>query len=414
MLLLLKVSIWTALSTLIKIGAGLLMVKVLALNFGPSGLGQASSFRQLVTMLGVLSGAGIFNGITKLVAENSQQQRLRAVVGTGSSIVLGFSLLLMLFCVLTARPLSIAFFGHDRFRNLIIFLAFIQLGIAYANLGLAVLQGYRDLAGNALAISCGNILGVTTFLLGYQIGGYQGSLLGLALMPTMTLLPVLVILSRRLPLTFLQPIWHSGYAKQLSKFTIMALMTAITMPVAYLVMRQLLAYHYGWEAVGIWQGVSSISDAYLQFITASFTIYLLPTLAQLNDKRAVAQEISRSLTFVLSTATMLSLTVWLLREELINLLLSSQFLAINSLLFWQLMGDVLKVGAYVFGYLVVARVSLRLYILAELSQFTLLTGFSQWLIPCYGTLGAIQAYLATYLVYFILCVALFLLYIRIK
>ena len=62
-----KASIWTAGSTLIKIGAGLLVVKLLAIAFGPSGVGQAGNFRQLITVLGVLSGAGIFNGITKYV-----------------------------------------------------------------------------------------------------------------------------------------------------------------------------------------------------------------------------------------------------------------------------------------------------------------------------------------------------------
>lgn len=54
----------------------------------------------------------------------------------------------------------------------------------------------------------------------------------------------------------------------------MALITSVTLPVAYVMMRNLLAAHYGWDAVGIWQGVSSISDAYLQFITASFSVYL--------------------------------------------------------------------------------------------------------------------------------------------
>lgn len=40
----------------------------------------------------------------------------------------------------------------------------------------------------------------------------------------------------------------------------------------------------------------------------------------------------------------------------------------------------LKVGAYVFGYLVIAKASLRFYILAEISQFMLLTAFAHWLI----------------------------------
>ena len=92
-----KASLWTAASTLVKIGAGLLVVKLLAVSFGPAGVGQAGNFRQLVTVLGVLAGAGIFNGVTKLVAQHhDDRQQLNKVVGTSSAMVLGFSTLLAL------------------------------------------------------------------------------------------------------------------------------------------------------------------------------------------------------------------------------------------------------------------------------------------------------------------------------
>lgn len=51
-----KASLWTAASTLVKIGAGLLVVKLLAVSFGPAGVGQAGNFRQMVTVLGVWRG----------------------------------------------------------------------------------------------------------------------------------------------------------------------------------------------------------------------------------------------------------------------------------------------------------------------------------------------------------------------
>ena len=50
-----KASLWTAASTLVKIGAGLLVGKLLAVSFGPAGLGLAANFRQLITVLGVLA-----------------------------------------------------------------------------------------------------------------------------------------------------------------------------------------------------------------------------------------------------------------------------------------------------------------------------------------------------------------------
>ncbi|UVO08175.1 lipid III flippase WzxE [Pectobacterium polonicum] len=410
-----KASIWTAGSTLIKIGAGLVVVKLLAVTFGPSGVGMAGNFRQLITVLGVLAGAGIFNGVTKYVAEYQQQpERLRPLLGTSVTLVLGFSTLLAILFLAAATPIANLLFGHDDYRDVVRARAFIQMGIAYANLCLAILKGYRDAIGNALAVIGGSLIGLAAFWLCLQLGGYVGALAGLALVPALLVIPAGIMLLRRTPLSLasLKPAWDRAIAGQLGKFTLMALMTAVTLPVAYIMMRNLLAAHYSWDDVGIWQGVSSISDAYLQFITASFTVYLLPTLSRLTDKAALAQEIVRSLKFVLPVVAGVSFCVWLLRDVAIWLLFSSEFTAMRDLFVWQLVGDVMKVGAYVFGYLVIAKAALRFYLLTEVSQFLLLTGFSHWLIPLYGAQGAAQAYMATYLVYFLLCCCVFIIYRR--
>ncbi|MEC5320935.1 lipid III flippase WzxE [Brenneria populi subsp. brevivirga] len=410
-----KASIWTAGATLIKIGAGLIVVKLLAVAFGPSGVGQAGNFRQLITVLGVLSGAGIFNGVTKYVAEYHQRpERLKPLLGTAVALVLGFSSLLAAVFVFAAAPIADALFGHDEYRQVIRALALIQMGIAYANLFLAILKGYRDAQGNALATIGGSLTGLAAYCLCFALGGYAGALAGLALVPALTALPAGMLMLRRTPLSWrmLTPAWDNAVAGRLGKFTLMALMTAVTLPVAYIMMRNLLARHYGWDAVGIWQGVSTISDAYLQFITASFTVYLLPTLSRLTDKAALSREIVRALKFVLPAVAGVSFCVWLLRDVAVWLLFSSQFTAMRDLFVWQLTGDVMKVGAYVFGYLVIAKAALRFYLLTEVSQFLLLAIFSHWLIPKYGALGAAQAYMVTYLVYFLLCCSVFIIYRR--
>ncbi|NUU68741.1 lipid III flippase WzxE [Enterobacteriaceae bacterium BIT-l23] len=401
-----RASVWTAASTLVKIGAGLLVVKLLAVAYGPGGVGMAGNFRQLVTVLGVLAGAGIFNGVTKYVAQYlDDSQRLRLVVGTSSAMVLGFSTLLALLFVLASGPISQGLFGQRDYQGLVRLVALVQLGIAWANLSLAIIKGFRDAAGNALALILGSLIGVLAWLASWRLGGYPGALLGLALVPALVVIPGAIILHRRrhLPLSYLKPCWDRETAANLSKFTFMALMTSVTMPVAYVMMRNLLAVRYGWDTVGIWQGVSSISDAWLQFITASFSVYLLPTLSRLTAKADISREIGRALRFVLPAVALVGFGVWVLRDFAIWLLFSAKFTAMRDLFAWQLVGDVLKVGAYVFGYLIIAKASLRLYILAEISQFALLTGFSRWLIPEHGALGAAQAYMATYIVWFSLC-----------
>ena len=154
--------------------------------------------------------------------------------------------------------------------------ALVQMGIAWGNLLLALMKGFRDAAGNALSLIVGSLIGVLAYYVSYRLGGYEGALLGLALIPALVIM-----------------------------------------------MRKLLAAQYSWDEVGIWQGVSSISDAYLQFITASFSVYLLPTLSRLTEKRDITREVVKSLKFVLPAVAAASFTVWLLRDFAIWLLLSN-------------------------------------------------------------------------------------------
>ncbi|ENN8377724.1 lipid III flippase WzxE [Providencia rettgeri] len=410
-----KASVWTAGSTLIKIGVGLLIVKLFAVSFGPSGVGLAGNFRQLITVLGVLSGAGIFNGVTKYVAEHHQDsQKLRAVLGTSSTIILGFSALLALIFLLCSAPISMALFNSEKYSSVIQIVALIQMGIAYANYFLAILKGYRDASANALAIIFGSVIGVIAYYLCYLVGGYEGALAGLALVPALVVLPAagMIIKRKQFALSSLKPAWDKAIATNLGKFTVMAMLTAVTLPVAYIMMRNLLAQTYSWDEVGLWTGVTTISDAYLQFITATFSVYLLPTLSRLQHKNEISAEIVKALKFVLPAVAVVSFTVWLLRDFAIWLLFSKEFTGMRDLFAWQLVGDVLKVGAYVFGYLVIAKAALRFYVLTEVSQFILLTGFAHWLIPEHGAVGATQAYMATYIVYFTLCCCVFLIYRR--
>ena len=192
-------------------------------------LNSKHHFRQLITVLGVMAGAGIFNGVTKYVAQYHQQpEALRRVVGTSSAIVLVFSSLLALVFLLAAKPISIGLFGNEHYQGLVRLIAFVQMGIAWSNLALAVIKGFRDAAGNAISLIAGSIIGVVAYYFCYLIGGYIGALLGLGLVPALIVIPATGVLYRRrmVPLHYFLPVWDKALANSLARFTLMALMTA--------------------------------------------------------------------------------------------------------------------------------------------------------------------------------------------
>lgn len=392
-------------STAVKILSGLLLVKLFALQFGTQGLGQAANFMTLITVLGVFAGAGIFNGITKYVAEFSEDPAKSATLfATSSRIILCFSALLAVIFVLFSASLSEWLFFRRDLQNVVIATALAQFGIAWSNYALAILKGRRDAKGNALSIVVGTLLGVAAFIVGLYGFGYQGALIGLVLMPALTFLPAQLFLKKQgVRLCNFSAKFDRLQALSLSKFSAMVLITAVTLPLGYILLRDLLMQRADLHAVGLWQGVAKISDAYLQFITAAFSVYLLPTFAKLQEKAAIKRELGKSLRIVALAVIVVSSVVYLLREWIILLLYSAEFLAMEKLFFWQLLGDICKVLAYIFGYLIVAKGALKLYALAEIFQVSVLLGSGNLLIPQFGAEGATMAYFATYALYLTAC-----------
>lgn len=86
------------------------------------------------------------------------------------------------------------------------------MGIAWANFLLALMKGFRDAAGNALSLIAGSLIGVAAYYACYRFGGYQGALLGLALVPALVVVPAAFVLWRRgnIPLSALRPRWDNG------------------------------------------------------------------------------------------------------------------------------------------------------------------------------------------------------------
>ncbi|WGE89215.1 lipid III flippase WzxE [Actinobacillus arthritidis] len=410
-----KTAVWATSYTAFKIGISLILVKLFALQFGLEGLGQAANFMTLITVLGVFAGGGIFNGVTKYVAElEHSPEQLDTFLVTSNRIVVLFSAVLAVIFVLFSAKISEWIFYSEDYQIVIVVTALIQFAIANSNYLLAVLKGYRQVKANAISLIIGAFLSTIFFLGLLYCFGYFGGLIGIACMSAFSFLPASYFLKQR---GYRFKFWLQGrfswqYARNLSKFSAMVLITAMTLPITYIVLRDLLAESHSLEQVGLWQGVSKISDAYLRLITAVFSVYLLPTFAKLTQKDEIKREVVKAVKFVGVFVIGTSLCVFVLKREIILTLYSAQFLPIESLFIWQLIGDMFKVVAYVFGYLVVAKASLKLYILAEVCQLTLLLMIGQWLIPLNGAEGAVQTYLLTYFCYFFICLLAFHRYLK--
>ena len=64
-----KTSFWNGIATIIKIGTGLIINKIVAVYLGPAGVALIGQFANFTGMSNSIAGMGIGTGITKYIAE---------------------------------------------------------------------------------------------------------------------------------------------------------------------------------------------------------------------------------------------------------------------------------------------------------------------------------------------------------
>lgn len=84
----LKAGFFSGFSTALQMLASLVLYKLVAIKLGAEGIGQLGQFVTLVSIVLIISNAGINNGIIKLVAQNKfDLVELRKVIQTAFVII---------------------------------------------------------------------------------------------------------------------------------------------------------------------------------------------------------------------------------------------------------------------------------------------------------------------------------------
>lgn len=404
-----------ALTTAVRLAVGLLIVKIIANVGGPEGLGQVGQFMSVLAMVSVFAGGGISTGLTKYIAEKQAQgHSLTIYLQTAFAIVLGSGALFGLVLLLSANWVGALLFGSEQYFWVIVALAICQLFIGINNFTIAIINGRRDVLGFSISTIFGSIFGVLAMYLATKSGGLDRAMLGLLLFSTATVLfsPVILWLRHKAVVSKLVPKFNRKVTLELIRFSGLQLVSAFTLPVAHIVIRSIAEDKYGWAVVGYWQGVNKISDAYLQFFLVFLANYFLPRLAEADKTEEVRRLVLGLLKIIVPVCIMLTIVIFIAKDFVIRLLFTSQFSGMAEYFAFQLIGDVLKISAYTLIYVAIARAMFRVCVAAEIIQAVVLVMLSWMGAVYFGPVGLVGGYAATYLIYFISALLIFLYWSR--
>lgn len=401
---LLKASFYSSLSTAVRLFSALIIVKVIAVYVGPAGLGKMGQFMSLMTIISVLAGGGISNGIIKYVSEyRSDENQLNKLLSTGFIYMVICSLVVAIVGVIFRNELAIYLLGSKNYVDVILVLIFGQFFIAANNFLVAIVNGYKDVKRLTSLNVCGTFVGL--FLLVIMIRYYHlyGGLIGLVMMQAILIFITGFYIWRAdwFKFNFLSINFDKTKIQQLAKFSMMAVTTALVTPLAQIIIRNHVQHLFSWRDVGYWQAICRISDVYLLFITTSLTVYYLPRLAEINDKLALRDEIIKSYKTIMPIVILAASTIYLCRNFIINALFTADFSPMVNLFMFQLIGDVLKIGSWLLSFLMLAKAMTKMYIFTEIIFTISLISISWLFLDYFGLIGLTYAFAANSLLYWV-------------
>ena len=406
---LIKTSILTAIATIIKVIVGFVINKVIAVYIGPTGLASVGQLQNFLTIVTTLSTGAIKSGIVKYVAEYQSIEEKQKIFSTSIIISLLCSSLLSILLFIYNKDLSVLIFKDLKYSNVFLILSATIFLFALNTVLMSILNGQKEIRKYILVNITGSLfsLVITSFLIMQLnlIGALYALVLNQSLVFFVTL--TFVVKSKWFKVVnFKQGIDKNNLIK-LSKYSLMAITTAFTVPISHLFIRNYIGENISWEDAGYWQGVWYISTMYLMIITTSLSVYYLPRLSEIKDNKELLREIINGYKIIIPIVVILAFIIYLFREFVIIIAFTDNFFPMLELFKWQLIGDVLKIASWLLGYVMLAKAMTKVFIYTEIIFSILFVCLSILFVNNFGLIGITYAYSFNYLLHLMLMIIIF-------
>ena len=406
---LIKTSLLNAIATTIKLLTLLGINKFLAVFVGPTGYAALGQFQNVVQMVMTIGSGAINTGVTKYTAEyHDSEAKQYQVWQTGGTIAFICSIVVGLIVVLYRKPLAAWVLKDIQYENIFIWLGLLLLFFVFNTLLLAILNGKKEIHLYVAANVIGSLISLALSATMIVFFGLYGALLALAINQSLVFFATLVLCYRTTWFKFKYIIGRIDRqtAFNLGKYTAMTLVSATTVPLSHMLVRNHLGETLGWAAAGYWDAMWRLSIAYLALVTTTLGAYYLPRLSELRDPSAIKREIIQGYKIILPIASVLGMLIYLSRDQIISLLFTNAFAPMRDLFFWQMLGDTLKIGGWILAYVMLGQALTRMYITTEIIFSFSFYIWTRLFIKEYGLTAAVIAHTINYFIYLVAMVIL--------
>lgn len=381
-----------------------IIAKTVAIYGGPGGLALLGQLQSFITSVNGLvnspSGAAVTRYTAKTVDEGIEACSLwwRASVYWDIAILT----IVMLIGFPMAKYISLYIFG-DNSKYWVIYAVILSLPLAVIGTFLnAVINGLQKYK---LFVKVGVISVLTTTLIMLVMIHFydiKGALIAAAVQWGITGLIILIFCLKQpwLKCEFFFGQVTPFHLKGVGGFVVMAITSALTLPIAILLIRKMIVNEFGWDSAGYWDAVWRISTIYLTVITTALSTYFLPKLSKIVSAKDIVNEVNYTAKLVLPIVLLMSFAIYIFRDLIIVILFTDEFKAARELFLIQLCGDVVKIASWLYAYPMISQGNTKLYVSSEITFSIIFVTLAFNLISIFGLKGVNVSYLISYTIYF--------------
>lgn len=401
---LIKTSLLNAIAVVIKMLTMLGLNKILAIYVGPAGYAAIGNFQNAAQMITTFASGAINTGVVKYTAEyHDDEEKQRQVWRTAGTIAVLGSVITGIGVAVFSKQIAQWFLQDESYNTVFIWFSVTLVFFIFNTLLLAILNGKKEIHRYIIANIAGSLFALAvTSVLAVQFG-LHGALTALAIHPSFAFIITLYLCYKAdwFKFSYLFGRLDKQVVLNLSKYTAMALTSAACVPVSHILIRTHLADTLGMDAAGYWEAMWRLSAAYLMLVTTTLSLYYLPKLSELKDPKEIKAEILQGYKIILPVAAACGLVIYLLRDFIIGVLFTSDFIPMRDLFAWQMVGDTLKIGSWILAYLMLGKAMMKLFITSEIVFAAGFYGWTYLLTDIYGLEGVTIAHAVNYAVYWV-------------
>ncbi len=340
----------------IKTLSMIFLLKLAAKSFSVEEFAYYSQFLNVNQVLVLLSGAWCTTGVVSLIVSNefNDKEILSTSFVTSSLTSIVFFIVIVTLFAFFPKLLTIADIGYKT-------LIFLSLSSILNNL-ILISQSQLNAHGKILELSTTLIIfsvvnlmmGVSFYFL-YPNGMYL-------YLPFSQVIAFLIINKKYSIVRFINvSSFRLDILKILSKFILMGAVTIGCVYLSQIFLREYFMSRFDSEWVGFWQVSFRLSELYLMLFSAVFSIFIIPIYAKEDSKEFLYYK-SLTIFKVLVPIAFCGLVLqFALKKYIILIAFDSAYLGASSFYNVQMFSDFLKVLAWAFCYVFLAKGDVKKY-----------------------------------------------------